>query len=85
LVHLVGYEAFFMHMMQVREIMQDVKEGVFGNRMDIGAMCIGGVRFDLDDEATAFLTASLDKVEPEVRQIIDTFKNNGSILRRTKG
>jgi Ni,Fe-hydrogenase III large subunit len=85
LVHLTGFEAFFMHIMQMREIMQDVKEGVFGNRMDIGAMCIGGVRYDIDPEATAFLVDSLNKIEPEIREIIKTFKSNGSILRRTKG
>ncbi len=35
LAHLTGYDTLFMHAMQVREIMQDLKETVFGNRMDI--------------------------------------------------
>jgi ech hydrogenase subunit E len=44
MAHLVGFDSLFMHVMETREIMQDVKETVFGNRMDIGANCIGGVR-----------------------------------------
>jgi Ni,Fe-hydrogenase III large subunit len=85
LVHLTGYETFFMHMMQVREMGQDLLESVFGNRQDIGAMCIGGVRYDIDDQAIAYILATLDKLEKENREIIKTFKTNGSILRRTKG
>lgn len=85
LVHLVGYETFFMHMMQVREICQDTIESIFGNRQDIGAMCIGGVRYDLDEKSIAYIQAQLARIEPEVVEIIKTFKTNGSILRRTKG
>lgn len=85
LVHLVGYETYFMHMMQVREIGQDMVESIFGNRQDIGAMCIGGVRYDLDDKTIAYIKGAIDKIEAETKDIIKTFKSNGSILRRTKG
>jgi Ni,Fe-hydrogenase III large subunit len=85
LVHLTGFETYFMHMMQVREIGQDLLETVFGNRQDIGAMCIGGVRYDLDDKSIAYIRDVLDKIEVETIDIIKTFKTNGSVLRRTKG
>ena len=85
LAHLTGYEMLFMHVMQVREIAQDLKETVFGNRMDLAAMCIGGVRYNLDAEMTAYMLGALDKLEPEVQSIIKTYKTNGSILRRTRG
>ena len=85
LAHLTGYETLFMHAMQVREIMQDVKETLYGNRMDIGAMCIGGVRYDLDAELKAYLAAALDKLAPEVDALVKTYRRNGTILRRTKG
>ena len=85
LAHLVGYEALFMHVMQIREIAQDLKEAVFGNRMDLGAICIGGTRYDMDDAITGELIAALDKLEPEIREIEKTYRTNGSILRRTKG
>jgi ech hydrogenase subunit E len=85
LAHLTGYDTLFMHIMQVREIANDIKETVFGNRMDIGAICIGGVRYDLDEEVTAFLMASLERLEPEIVTIIKTYRSNGSILGRTRG
>ncbi len=85
LAHLTGYDTLFMHAMQVREIMQDVKETLFGNRMDIGAMCIGGVRYDLDDELKGYLTAALAKLAPEAEALVKTYTRNGTILRRSKG
>jgi Ni,Fe-hydrogenase III large subunit len=85
LAHLTGYDTLFMHAMQVREIVQDVKETVFGNRMDLAALCIGGVRYDLDPEVTAFLEASLDKLAPEVAELEKTYRKTGAILRRTRG
>ena len=85
LAHLTGYDTLFMHAMQVREIMQDVKETLFGNRMDIGAMCIGGVRYDLDDELKEYLTAALAKLAPEAEALVKTYTRNGTILRRSKG
>jgi len=85
LAHLTGYDTLFMHAMQVREIMQDVKETLFGNRMDIAAMCIGGVRYDLDEEMKAFLSASLNRLAPEADALVETYRRNGTILRRSKG
>lgn len=85
LAHLTGYDTLFMHAMQVREIVQDLKETVFGNRMDLAAMCIGGVRYDLDAQSTAYLLGALDKLTPEVAELAKTFRSNRSILRRTRG
>ena len=85
LAHLVGYEALFMHVMQVRELAQDLKEAVFGNRMDLGAICIGGTRYDLDEDTITALTVALDRLEPEIREIEKTYRTNGSIQRRTRG
>ena len=85
LAHLVGFESLFMHVMEVRETMQDVKETVFGNRMDIGANIIGGVRYDITPESAAYLKAQLDKIAPQIEEIIKIYRTNGSILGRTRG
>lgn len=85
LAHLVGFESLFMHVMEVREMMQDVKESMFGNRMDLGANVIGGVRFDINDENIAYLKAQLDRVAPAVAEITKLYRTNGSILGRTRG
>lgn len=85
LAHLVGFESLFMHVMEVRETMQDVKESVFGNRMDIGANIIGGVRYDITPESADYLKAQLDKIAPQIDEIIKIYRTNGSILGRTRG
>jgi Ni,Fe-hydrogenase III large subunit len=85
LAHLVGFESLFMHVMEVRERMQDVKESIFGNRMDIGANTIGGVRYDIDPERIGYLRQQLDALVPDVEEIIEIYKTDNSILRRTKG
>jgi ech hydrogenase subunit E len=85
LAHLVGFESLFMHVMEVRERMQDVKESIFGNRMDIGANTIGGVRYDIDPERIGYLRAQLDLLLPDVEEIIKIYTTDKSILRRTRG
>lgn len=85
LAHLVGFESLFMHVMEIREMMQDVKESVFGNRMDIGANIIGGVRYDITPENAEYLKAQLDKVEPAIAEVTKIYRTNGSILGRTRG
>lgn len=85
LAHLVGFQSLFMHVMQTREIMQDVKETIFGNRMDLGAVCIGGVRYDLDAEGIVFLSEQLNRAEAEIRDIRELYANDHSITSRTRG
>lgn len=86
LAHLVGFDSLFMHVMEAREIMQDVKERIFGNRMDIAANVIGGVKYELDADMAAWLIGQLDRVEPALRgEILPLYETNGSIVRRTRG
>lgn len=83
--HLVGFDLLFMHVMETREIMQDTKETIFGNRMDLGANCIGGVRYDLDDDDKAYLAAQLARLQEPLDEFRRIYETDGSFLRRTKG
>ncbi|ABC22226.1 hydrogenase large subunit [Rhodospirillum rubrum] len=86
LAHIVGFDSLFMHVMEAREIMQDTKEAVFGNRMDIAAMAIGGVKYDLDKDGRDYFIGQLDKLEPTLRdEIIPLYQTNPSIVDRTRG
>lgn len=85
MAHLVGFDSLFMHVMETREIVQDIKETLFGNRMDIGANCIGGVRYDLDAKGLTYLSAQLLRLEPSLDEIIGHYRTNRSILSRTRG
>ncbi len=85
LAHIIGYKSLFMHVMEVREIMQDVKETVYGNRMDLAANCIGGVKCDVDTELLQFVNKSLDEIEGHIREIIAIYSSDKMLLKRTKG
>jgi Ni,Fe-hydrogenase III large subunit len=85
MVHLIGFDSLFMHVMETREIMQDVKETLFGNRMELASNCIGGVRFDLDADRIDYLTAQLDRMDAAMGEIVDLYRNNISIRLRTRG
>ncbi len=83
--HLTGFATFFMQIMETREIMQDVKETVYGNRMNLASNCIGGVKFDLGQDKLDYLLKQLDVLEPQVEEIREIFATNGTILNRTRG
>ena len=87
LVHLTGYETYFMHVMQVREIGPGHQGGdLSATAMDLGAICIGGVRYDIDDEVIAMLLSSLASASSRSSRATSSTpsQTNGSILRRTK-
>jgi Ni,Fe-hydrogenase III large subunit len=85
LAHLAGVDGLFVKVMEIREIMLDVKENVFGNRMDLAANCIGGVRFDLDAEQCSYLRGQIDRMEPLVGEIRKQYETSDLILSRTRG
>lgn len=85
MAHLIGLDSLFMHAMEVREIMQDVKETIFGNRMDIGANVIGGVRYDMDDGQIRWVLTQLDRLESALEEIYGIYASEGAILGRTQG
>lgn len=83
--HIAGFKSLFMHVMEVREIMQDVKETVYGNRMNLASNCIGGVKCDVSDELLEYILKQLDVLEPKIVELLDIFKTNHIMLTRTKG
>lgn len=84
LAHIIGYKSLFMHVMEVREIMQDVKETVYGNRMDLAANCIGGVKYSVNLELIEFIEKSLARTEKHIKEIVDIYASDKMILTRTK-
>ena len=83
--HIIGFKSLFMHVMEVREMMQDLKETVYGNRMNLAANCIGGVKYNVDAELLEYMRKMLDKVEPQVDEIREIYDTNSMVLARTKG
>ncbi|WP_297217304.1 nickel-dependent hydrogenase large subunit [uncultured Desulfovibrio sp.] len=83
--HIIGFKSLFMHVMEVRELMQDVKETVYGNRMNLASNCIGGVKCDVEPAHFDFIQSMLDKVEPAVEEIRDIYATDPLVLARTRG
>ncbi|HWR04835.1 MAG TPA: nickel-dependent hydrogenase large subunit [Humidesulfovibrio sp.] len=85
MAHLTGFDSLFMHAMEVREIMQDAKEGVYGNRMNLGQCVIGGCRRDIDDDTAAFLSGQLEQLKPQLDELYGVFERDPLIRTRTRG
>lgn len=85
MAHLTGFDSLFMHAMEVREIMQDAKEGVYGNRMNLGQCVIGGCRRDIDEEGATFLSGQLEQIKPQLAELYGVFENDPLIRKRTRG
>ena len=83
--HIIGFKSLFMHVMEVREMMQDLKETVYGNRMNLAANCIGGVKYNVNAELLDYMRNMLDKVEPQVDEIREIYDSNSMVLARTRG
>jgi len=85
MAHLTGFDSLFMHAMEVREIMQDAKEGVYGNRMNLGQCVIGGCRRDIDEDTAAFLLGQLELLKPQLDELYGVFEHDPLIRLRTRG
>lgn len=85
MAHLVGFDSLFMHAMEVRELMQDAKEGVYGNRMNLGQCVIGGCRQDIDADTAAFLRGQLEALRPRLEELYTVFEDDPLIRTRTRG
>lgn len=83
--HIIGFDSLFMHAMELRETMQDLKESIFGNRMNLSVNTIGGVRYDISEEQSKYILKTLDDLKKPLEEIAGICKSNASIRRRTEG
>lgn len=83
--HIIGFDSLFMHAMELRETMQDLKENVFGNRMNLSVNTIGGVRYDISGEQKQYILTTLENLKKPLEEVAGICKTNASIRRRTEG
>lgn len=83
--HIIGFHSLFMHVMEVRELMQDMKETVYGNRMNIAANCVGGAKQDINLKKQEYILKQLDLIEPQIREIQDIYASDPMVHTRTYG
>jgi len=85
LAHLVGFHTLMTQTMETREIMQDIKEVIWGNRMDLSANTIGGVKYDLDNYKIDYILRRFSELEPQVDELMEIYLTNRIIKARTIG
>ena len=85
LPHIIGFDSLFMHAMELRETMQDLKESVFGNRMNLSVNTIGGVRYDISPEQKKYILETLENLKKPLEELTKICLTNASIRRRTEG
>ncbi len=85
LAHLTHEHNLMKDIMETREHMQDLKEIIWGNRMDVSANQLTGVKYDLDEKQIKLVLDKLNIVEPSVRALIEKFEADNSIKTKTIG
>lgn len=85
LAHLLKNRELMTKILETREIFQDIKEVIWGNRMDLGANTIGGVKYDLNKETITFIYTKIDEIEGPITEIIAYFENDEIIRSRLQG
>jgi len=84
LAHLVGFHTLMTQTMEAREIMQDIKESIWGNRMDLSANTFGGVKYDLNEQNIEYILKMFEKLELQLDELIDLYENHKIVKARTK-
>ncbi len=85
LAHLAHHHELMKETMNTREIMQDIKEIIWGNRMDMSANQLTGVKYDLDAQKIKFLLEKIAIFEPKINALKDSFENDKLIREKTIG
>jgi len=85
LTHLAHHHELMKDTMNAREHMQDLKEIIWGNRMDMSANQLTGVKYDLNEEKIKLILEIIALVEPQVNMLQDRYENDESIRAKTIG
>lgn len=83
--HIIGFDTILMQVWRIREPVMWLMERVTGNRKHYSSNLIGGVRFDIDEEAAEDIRRVLDKVETESKAVADAVVIDTTLMARLKG
>ncbi len=82
--HIIGFETVLMQLWRIREPVMWLMERVTGNRKHYSSNLIGGVRFDIDEDAIQDIRRVLDKVEEEFKAVFDAVAIDTQLMLRLK-
>ena len=85
LAHLIHNKTLMTQFLETREDFQDLKESIWGNRMDLSANTIGGVKFDLDAKLITSIKTTLDQNKSKIEAFIALFETDDTLISRLSG
>ncbi|MCL6519530.1 MAG: NADH-quinone oxidoreductase subunit C [Armatimonadetes bacterium] len=83
--HIIGFDTILMQAWRIREPVMWLMERVTGNRKHYSSNLIGGVRFDIDETAAEDIRRVMDKVEQELKAVVDAISIDTTLMARLKG
>lgn len=82
--HIIGFDTILMQAWRIREPVMWLMERITGNRKHYSSNLIGGVRFDIDEDAAEDIRRILDKVEGESKAVADAVTIDTTLMARLK-
>ncbi len=83
--HDAGFDTLFMYSWRDRETVMDILETISGNRVHYSANVLGGVKFDLTDEAAEAILKGLEFLEERTHHYRKVVSEDAFFLQRTRG
>lgn len=83
--HDAGFDTLFMYTWRDRETVMDLLETLSGNRVHYSANVLGGVKFDISDEAAAAILQGVDYLEERTQHYREVVAQDAFFLQRTRG
>lgn len=83
--HDAGFDTLFMYTWRDRETVMDILETVSGNRIHYSANILGGVKFDITDEAAVVILKGMDFLEERTHHYRTVVNEDAFFLQRTRG
>jgi ech hydrogenase subunit E len=80
-----GFENLFMQTWRLREVVLDIFEETTGGRVIFNIVKVGGMRKDIDDETLSRISAKLESIKPQLKEITDIFLNDYTVRHRLSG
>jgi NADH-quinone oxidoreductase subunit D len=83
--HDAGFDTLFMYTWRDRETVMDILELLSGNRVHYSANVLGGVKFDITDEAAAAIFKGLEYLEERTQHYRSVVDQDAFFQQRTHG
>lgn len=83
--HDAGFDTLFMYTWRDRETVMDILEQLSGNRVHYSANVLGGVKFDITDEAAVAILKGVDYLEERTHHYRSVVDEDAFFQQRTQG